>query len=337
MNPRDKLNLLSKLTPARVANATRVLGSYYWSRLKGKPQQQGMPIALSVEPTTSCNLRCPQCPSGLRSFSRPTGMLSQEDFRSIIDQTRKHLLYLTFYFQGEPYLNKHFLDMVAYAASKRIYTATSTNGHFLTGEAARRTVESGLDRIIISIDGSTQGSYSTYRIGGQLDKVLDGARELVKWKRQLRSKTPHIIFQFIVFRHNEAEVAEIRRLANDMGVDELKIKTAQVYDFETAADLIPTDSRFARYEQAAGFMRIKNKLLNHCWRLWHACVITWDGSVVPCCFDKDAKHSMGSLRENSLREVWFGQRYEAFRRSLFKGRKEIDICKNCTEGTKVWA
>jgi radical SAM protein with 4Fe4S-binding SPASM domain len=334
---RDTRNLASKLTWRRSTNAAKVLASYYWSRLRRKPIPKGLPIAMSVEPTTSCNLRCPQCPSGLRAFSRPTGMLEVEDFKRIIDDTHKHLLYLTFYFQGEPYLHPRFLDMVAYASARNIYTATSTNGHFLTPENARRTVTSGLDRLIVSIDGLTQDSYAAYRVGGQLDKVLDGTRELVRLKKELRSKTPHIILQCIAFNHNAGELARMKDLARSLGVDQLKIKTAQVYDFEHGHDMIPTEGRFARYEHAAGLLRIKNKLLNHCWRLWHACVITWDGSVVPCCFDKDASHSMGSLKKNSLREIWYGQRYDAFRRSLFKGRKEIDICKNCSEGTKVWA
>ena len=333
----DTSNLFSKLNWSRTFNAGSVLLSYYWSRLIKKPRPLGLPIAMAIEPTTSCNLRCPQCPSGLRSFSRPTGMLHEDEFRKIIDETQRHLLYLTFYFQGEPYLNPKFLDMVRYASSKNIYTTTSTNAHFLKDDVARKTVESGLDRIIISIDGTTQESYQAYRIGGQLEKVIEGTERLIYWKKKLRSRTPHVIFQFIVFRQNEHEISEIRKLAKRIGVNELKLKTAQVYDFANSDDLLPSDHKYARYEEAAGIMRIRNKFLNHCWRLWHACVITWDGSVVPCCFDKDAKHSMGNLRDKSLKDIWYGPAYDAFRRSLFKSRKEIDICSNCSEGTKVWA
>src|SRR5438046_9986999 len=106
--------------------------SYYLSKWSGKTIQWGLPVSISVEPTTSCNLRCPECPSGLRSFSRPTGMLDKHFFESTIDDMASHLLYLVFYFQGEPYLNPEFLDMVAYASMKNIYTATSTNAHYLT-------------------------------------------------------------------------------------------------------------------------------------------------------------------------------------------------------------
>ena len=83
-------------------------------------------------------------------------------------------MYLIFYFQGEPYLNPDFLDMVKYASGKKIYTATSTNAHYLNDANARRTIESGLDRLIISIDGTTQETYQQYRVGGHLNKVLEG-------------------------------------------------------------------------------------------------------------------------------------------------------------------
>src|SRR6187455_3267960 len=158
MNPKikDGLNFLSKLTLKRSVNAAQVVGSYVLSKFTGKARHWGLPISISFEPTTSCNLRCPECPSGLRSFTRPTGMLKKDFFRDTVDQLCRDLFYLVFYFQGEPYLNPDFLDMVKYASSKKIYTATSTNAHYLNDANAKRTIESGLDRLIISIDGTTQ-------------------------------------------------------------------------------------------------------------------------------------------------------------------------------------
>src|SRR5215213_5552384 len=207
-NKQDTINLLSKLTPGRVWNAGKVLSSYYISKITGKPVQWGYPISISFEPTTSCNLRCPECPSGLRAFTRPTGMLQNDFFRQTIDQLSKDLLYLVFYFQGEPYLNPGFLDMVKYASGKGIYTATSTNAHYLSDANAKKTIESGLDRLIISIDGTTQDVYQQYRVGGNLNKVIEGARNIVKWKKELKSKTPFIIFQFLVVKPNEHQLED---------------------------------------------------------------------------------------------------------------------------------
>ncbi len=338
INYNDGLNFLSKLTLRRLWNAGKVFSSFHISRLIKRPVQWGLPMSISFEPTTSCNLRCPECPSGLRQFTRPTGMLKKDFFTQTIDDIYKDILYLIFYFQGEPFLNKEFLTMVKYASSKGIYTATSTNAHYLTDEVARKTVESGLDRLIISIDGTTQDVYKQYRIGGNIDKVIAGAKNIVKWKKELKSKTPFVFFQFLVVKPNEHQVEDIKKLAADVGVYEVRFKTAQVYDYENDPNqLIPLNKKFSRYKKdKEGKTISKNKLANHCWKLWQANVITWDGLVVPCCFDKDATHQLGNLKMQSFKEIWHNDNYKQFRRELMTSRKNIDICANCSEGVSVW-
>jgi radical SAM protein with 4Fe4S-binding SPASM domain len=337
-NLQDSLNFLSKLTVRRSFNGMKLLGSYFLSRLSRKAVHAGLPLSVSIEPTTSCNLRCPECPSGLRSFTRPTGMLQETMFRKVVDELQDTLCYLLFYFQGEPYLNRNFLEWVSYASQKGIYTATSTNAHYLDDETARRTVASGLDRLIISIDGTTQETYQAYRVGGKLEKVLEGTKNVVAWKKKLKSRTPHIIFQFLVVKPNEHQVAEVRQLARKLGVDAVGLKTAQIYDYAQGSPLIPEQQQFSRYKKLPdGTYSIKNKLLNHCWKMWHSCVITWDGKVVPCCFDKDAHHQLGDMQQMPFRQIWESTPYRQFRQQLLKSRSEIDICKNCTEGTKIWA
>lgn len=337
-NIRDGINFASKLTVSRIWNTCKILSSYFYSRYTGRPYLPALPVSLSVEPTTSCNLRCPECPSGLRSFTRPTGMLSDKLFKKVIDELSHTLTYLIFYFQGEPYLHPQLLEMIRYASGKKIYTATSTNAHYLNDEMARKTVESGLDRLIISIDGLTQESYESYRKGGRLSKVLEGTKNVIRWKKELKSSTPHVIFQFLVVRQNELEVDELYKLAKEMGVNEVALKTAQIYDYKNGSDLIPLQDKYSRYKRRAdGSYQIKNELFDHCWKMWHSSVVTWDGKVVPCCFDKDANFVLGDLTKQSFAEIWGGNEYDQFRKSLFKSRSEIEICKNCTEGTNVWA
>jgi radical SAM protein with 4Fe4S-binding SPASM domain len=334
----DTTRFLSKLTIPKLANIAAIWSSYQLTKWLKRPIQWGTPMTISVEPTTACNLRCPECPSGLRAFTRDTGNMKADFFRQVIDHLHHRLTWLIFYFQGEPYINPKFLDMVSYAHQKGIYTITSTNGHFLHPENARKTVASGLDRILISIDGATQEVYEQYRKEGELNTVLEGARNLVKAKKEANSSTPHIVFQMLVVKPNEHQIDEVKRLAKAIGVDEVKLKTAQVYDYEHGNELIPTLDKYSRYKkEASGKWRVKNKLLNHCWKLWHACVITWDGMVVPCCFDKDATHRLGDLRNNSFAEIWKGMAYQQFRNQLLQGRDQIEICTNCTEGCKVWA
>jgi len=319
-------------------NAWKMYRSFNKSRKTGVPEMNQNPFAISIEPTTACNLGCPECPSGLKQFSRNTGNLKSDFFKKTIEEIEKDLIYLTFYFQGEPYINPEFLDMVKFAHERKIYTATSTNGHFLTEDSVIKTIDSGLDKLIISLDGTTQEIYEQYRINGKLEQVISGTKEIVKWKKKHPSKTPKVIFQFLVVKPNEHQIEDAKKLAIELGVDDIKFKTAQVYDYINGNPLIPTIDKYSRYaKQDDGTYALKNEMINQCWRMWHSCVITWDGKVVPCCFDKDAKHQFGDLKETKFKDVWFSEPYNNFRSAILKSRSEIDICQNCTEGTKVWA
>lgn len=297
-----------------------------------------MPLSVAIEPTTACNLRCPECPSGLRSFTRDTGNLRIPLLNKFLDEISRKSSYITFYFQGEPYINPNFLQMVKAAHDRGLYTATSTNAHFMTEEKARETVRSGLDRLIISIDGTTQDVYEQYRKEGDLSKVLEGAQRVLDCKKKLQSKTPHVIFQFLVVKPNEHQIEDVLKLGEAMGVDEVRLKTAQVYDYENGNPLIPDQEKYSRYRKKKdGTYEVKNVLANQCWRMWSSCVITWDGKVVPCCFDKDATHQLGDVGSTSFKSIWRGDDYNKFRGAILKSRSEIDICANCSEGTKVWA
>lgn len=322
---------------SRGINTIKTFSSYHWSKITGSTHHWGRPISVSIEPTTACNLGCPECPSGLKQFSRPTGKIDLNNFDKWTNELRSYVTYLTFYFQGEPYLNPDFLKMVKIADKKEIFTATSTNAHFLDDLKAKETVKSGLKKLIISIDGTTQDVYEQYRKNGSLEKVLEGAKNIVKWKKIFGSKYPRVLFQFLVVKPNEHQIEDAKALGKKIGVDKIVFKTAQVYDFEKGNGLIPENDKYSRYRKVEnGKYELKNKMVNHCWRLWSSCVITWDGKVVPCCFDKDAKHQLGDLKEKSFKEIWNGTKYQEFRGKLLTSREEIDICKNCSEGTKVW-
>jgi radical SAM protein with 4Fe4S-binding SPASM domain len=207
----------------------------------------------------------------------------------------------------------------------------------LNEKSAKQTVESGLDRLTISIDGTTQEVYEQYRKNGKLNKVIEGTRNILKWKKELNSQTPYVIFQYLVVKPNEHQIEGVKQLGKELGVDEVKFKTAQLYDYENGNELMPTNEKYSRYKLTNdGKYTIKNPLDNQCWRMWQGGVFTWDGKMVPCCFDKDATHQLGSIENQTVKEVWHSPKYNQFRGQILKGRNQIDICKNCTEGTKVW-
>jgi radical SAM protein with 4Fe4S-binding SPASM domain len=236
------------------------------------------------------------------------------------------------YFQGEPYLNKQFFELVKYAKSKRLYTATSTNGHFLDDGNARKTVESGIDRLIISLDGSNEESYATYRIGGDFNKVIAGINNLVEWKRKMNSKKPYIILQCLILKSNEHQLTGITQLSKHLGVDKLELKTAQFNSFNQGNPLMPTNHKYSRYiKNTDGTFSLKKKVKNRCLRMWQSVVITWDGKVVSCCFDKDAQNQLGDLNKSFFKVIWNGDSCNSFRKEIIANRKKIGICCNCTE------
>lgn len=287
---------------------------------------------MSIEPVSFCNLQCPECPAGNGTLTRNKEKMSFSLFAEIVEQIKSHVLYLTLYFQGEPYLNTDFLDFVQLAAQNNIYTASSTNGHFLTDEIAKKTVESGLNKLIISVDGSSQEIYEKYRRGGDLEKVLLGITHLVKWKKELHSKTPFIEMQFLVFKHNEHQIDEVRNLAKRLEIDKLSLKTAQFNDFEEIENLIPTQKKYSRYTRnSEGKYQLKKKIRNRCWRVFNSLVICANGDVLPCCFDKNGDFSFGNIQENSLSEIWTNKKALQFRKQILRDRKLFPICNNCTE------
>jgi len=332
------ISLLSVLTPRRVWNALMTVLSFYVSRFTRNSYHPSLPISLSVEPTTSCNLGCPECPSGLKIFHRPMGQLLPEQFAKWLPQFQHHAIWVNFYFQGEPFLNKHIFSLVRQAADARLYTCLSTNGHFLNEANVKSILSCGLKLLIISIDGISQATYENYRVHGSLQTVLEGTRRLIAARNVTSKSELKIVFQFLITQPNEHEVDQAKRLASDLGVDEIRFKTTQVYNYKNGNPLIPRNDKYSRYVRLNdGTYKVKNALENHCWRMWSGTVITWNGNVVPCCFDKDAEHSMGNINESTLGEIWNNSLYRNFRSSLFTSRKTHDICTNCSEGTKIWA
>lgn len=297
-----------------------------------------MPTSLSIEPTTSCNLRCPECPSGLRSFTRPTGMLNVDHACRWIDELAPWLTYVNLYFQGEPLLHPKLDQLMAQCHRHGIYSSTSTNAHHLTEAKCQALIDAGLNRLIVSIDGLTQETYASYRVGGTLSKVMEGTRNMVEAKRQ-RGRGPHLVWQFLVVGPNEHELPDLLEAASACGVDEVEIKTAQLDDPRDGHPLLTDSAAHRRYDRdpMTGQWTLRNALEDACWRMWQGAVLTWDGRVVPCCFDKDAQHVMGQLGDQSMAEIWHNAKYTAFRRTLFADRSGIPMCTNCSEGSHVYA
>jgi len=330
-----EINLLKYFTVKRAINALKILSSFTIARIIRKPVLWGMPISYSIEPTNHCNLRCPECPSGLGSLTRPLGLLNTDDFKKLIDDICLTGFYIQLFFQGEPFINKNLYAMINYAQNKNMYVSISTNGHFINEENAAIVLKNAPDKIIYSIDGLDEESYQNYRVGGTFEQADAGLRALLKKKKELNQKHPYVELQFIVMKQNEHQLDEVLKYGKEIGVDKVVFKTMQISSYENALKFLPSNKKYRRYIIDNGSFGIKGKMKNHCFAVWRTSVITWDGKVVPCCFDKDADYELGLTNGKSFKDVWHSNEYNNYREKILGDRQSISMCTNCTEGLKV--
>lgn len=330
----ENIRFLKKaVRPLRVINAVMSYSSYMLSLIMKKPLVWGYPPVIMIEPTNICNLRCPLCPSGNGTLKRPKGYMTLENFKKIIDQVYKHSFMVVLWNQGEPFLNDDILKMIEYASNHGMFTLLSTNGN--THPSTEEVVKSGLDSIIVSLDGATQETYNKYRINGELAKVLDFARKLVSAKKQLKRKNPLIRWQFLVMKHNEHELEEIRKYARETGVDNLELKTVQIYSKEDVENYLPENPKYRRYNIKGDDFELKAGIPNRCRRIWINGVINWDGEMTVCCFDKDTQIKIGNIKDENVKNLWKSSRFMNFRKQILKNRKSFEICRNCGESVKM--
>lgn len=320
------------LTLRRIYNAISAHFSYALSLL-GVVRVAHYPTFVSIEPANFCQLHCPECPVGKYQVQdvqstkdggerRKAKCLSLTDYKVILDRVAPYAHTLLLYWQGEPLLHRDLPEMVRMAKQRGLFVMISTNAQLLDESMAHSLYEAGLDRIVISIDGFTQESYSQYRVGGRLDKALSA----------LRLRSARVVeLQVLRLRTNESEWSWIRQNYRQLGADVLTFKTAQFYDFEHGHPLMPTREKYSRYQrQKDGTYRLKKQGPSHaCRRLWTGCVVTVDGEVLPCCYDKSHQFPLGNLLHRSLSDIWHGDAADRFRHHVVCNRVQPSICHNC--------
>jgi radical SAM protein with 4Fe4S-binding SPASM domain len=305
--------------------------SFLYSATTGRVTGMGMPLALGAELTNHCNLNCPECNSGSGLMTRERGFMSVDLFDRIITELGRYLYNINLYFQGESMLHPQLFSILT--KCKKINSTLSTNGHFLSPENTEKIVMSGLGELIISLDGMDQTAYSTYRINGDFESVILGIKNVSEAKKRLTSPMK-LTIQFLVNRNNEHQISEAKQFAREINA-RLVLKSMQIINKNSYASWLPSSAKYRRYNRLGDDYIIKSKFPNRCLRLWFNPVITWDGKVLPCCFDKDADHVMGDMNEDSFIDIWNGTKYRLYRRSLLTDRNMIEICRNCTSGLKL--
>jgi MoaA/NifB/PqqE/SkfB family radical SAM enzyme len=282
-----------------------------------RDQVWGMPYRYTIDLLNQCNLRCPLCPTGLGTLGRDRGKISTERYQQLIDQIAPYAYFVELYNWGEPFLHPCVFDFIQYASSRRIAVRISSNLNHFNAEMAARTVQAGLDGIIISVDGATQEVYEKYRRGGKLERVLNNIRLLVEEKKRAKSRKPFITLRMLVNRHNEHQIGAMREIAAELDVDAFTIGTLFVDTTNPAQikEWLPTNEKLSYYDYSAP--KIEN--VWHCSDLWESMTINWDGGMAPCCWLHDKRHDYENAFARPLKQVWHGDAYVSSRRVFALG------------------
>lgn len=278
----------------------------------------GPPRQLVLETASVCNLRCPQCWTGLQWFARDAKMMTMDLFNRVIDEACKFITHTYLHLWGEPTLNKYLPEMIRRV--KEFSTIDlATHGLFIDEAMAESLAQ--CDSLSVSIDGVTQEVYEQYRVGGSLDEAMRGLRLLVE-------KCPHKVnWSFVVFKENEHQIGEAERIASHIGAN-LGLKPPVFWDREKMNSSMPTDDRFRRYVLVDGEWKLKADRLK-CREFWETVYVLPNGNMVTCCYDGAAEYVVGNVNESSLLDVWNGVKYQAMRDSHEAGRLNEMCLKYC--------
>lgn len=285
----------------------------------------GIPYYITVEPASICNLRCPVCPSGLKKTRRDPALLPLENFKALIDQIGDYLVCLQLWEWGEPLLNPDFYEMVAYAKKKGIVLITSTNGHFFeSAEAAEKLIKSGLDGIILAVDGTTQEVYEKYRVGGDLEKVLRGIGNLVAAKK-VYGGGPVLHFRMVINAYNEHQIDDFLKLGVSLGVDMVSNKKINCHmgGEDDNLSILPQQEGLVRNRQHAGYKY-------HCTIPWCNPGLMSNGHIALCALAALGETCLEPIdTTHSFRQIWQSQAAREFRRNMKEDQNHYEICRSC--------
>lgn len=323
----DRLRLLSNLSFSRVLNYMLIILSWGVSKLTGKLFLWGYPFSLSLETASVCNLSCPECMAGLKKTHRRNKLMSLNLCAAKLQIHRKNAFYCNLYAQGEPFLNSELFKIIGLARKNKYYSVVSTNGHFLSDTNCQALIDSKLDRLIVSLDGTDPKSYAKYRQGGRFNLVTEGIQRLSALKEKTRSLSPLLVVQFLVHKDNEHQLISAPSFIRSLGADLLQFKSLQIYSQQGHTELIPANPKFNRYLKATQSHSVAKSF--NCFRVWSQAVYNSDGELVPCCFDKIPEYPLG-VEEKNRDDLWKSDQFQAFRKKILSNPGSVNICKNCT-------
>ncbi len=298
------------------------------------------PYILVIDPGNVCNLRCALCAVNSSQIKRPRVLLSLENFKKIIDELGKYLIYIDLYNWGEPFLNPDIFKMISYASGKKIQTNISSNLNHFNELMAEEVIRSGLTNLIVSLDGASQETVEKYQRGSNFDRVMENIKFIIQKKKELKEKNPFIIWRFIVFHHNEHELGKAHKMAKDLGVDKIEFLPPKIdlgggpekikEKIKANKNLLPQNEKYNLYDLKTFELKNKNRV---CHWPWELVSINPDGSVAPCCVFYDLNTCFDNFFQSPFSKIWNGKKYRLSRKIIkerIKNNKEV-ICGPCSD------
>ena len=284
------------------------------------------PKKVQIEVTNICNARCSMCP--LKDMKRKTGYMDFELFKKIIDETSQYnLRRLILHIMGEPLLHPKIFAMIAYIKKKNPNQPVefSTNASLLTKENSKKLIESGLDIINLSIDADSKEVYEKIRIGLNYEETAKNIYDFLGLIDQSKNKKPLAKIQLIKLPENELEWDRFKKKWQKYAMNKPYIELC-----------IKEMGGWGGYLEK-GKREIRNRGLRVCCGApFDSLDILWNGDVSFCCLDYDGQLLMGSVKQQSLKEIWHGEEINQIRRRFIKNNyKEIPLCSTCENASRV--
>lgn len=285
---------------------------WHWSKLTLKPDY--FPEFIWLETTNACNLRCKMCPQSLGN-GRPTGTMSDDLFKNIIEQIKGKCYGIFMFFGGDPMCDKKFAERVAYARENGLRVFVHTNAALLTEEKTRELLNARPTTISFSLDTADKPRYEEWRCGAKFEETIKNIRTFIKASKNSPDKPLTIIQLIDVDGSGKRDEAALRETMGNDIPDIFRIRSLHDWAGELSHEV--------------GYKADFKNPYYPCVLLWKALVICWDGRVAACCNDLEGKFIIGDANNNSLKEIWNGEKMVGLRRMLIEGKHIPDLCRDC--------
>ncbi len=277
-----------------------------------------MPSTIIIEPTNNCNIVCSICPN---RFYKEKGNMSERLFTKIVEEINETVISVLLYFVGEPLIHPLLGNFIQLLKEKKIPSVTvSTNGTLLTPEKYTELSNSGLDELIICIDGLNSNTHSKTRKGSNLKQIEENL-DLISCNPTFKSGNTKIIIQMIETKDNIHEKIDFIKKWKRKGFEPL------VTWLDTWAGQFPELER-----QATNLCPNWNLPKQKCAELWFKMVINWKGNVLLCCHDWAETYVLGDVNKRKIFQIWNGVNNRGLR-SLHVSNSfdKIFLCSHCRE------